>query len=282
MIKIYDQLWYIITDDAAASRTEKKLAYMTYYENNSAFASRRATGFNWARSKTNTPADSGVIIDNIPVTGFYIGSSVSRWSTSNKLYRVHDPRGFVVEVPTDNIATLLHHCTVVKGIVQEECVWGREGTNHILLPVNSEPYLETLKKMDIVKNKLIPMSEIKVGDIIKLFNMPDYTYTFAGKIKYTWICTPYHFSGFYKRENLTSFELIDNKASFMFKCQHKGGSVYYTEFPNPKITEIVGFDDQINPLSIQHSNYPPARINTRARKKSTHECTYFVKEWKVE
>lgn len=214
MIKIHEKLWYVVKPEH-----EDNLAYMCQYEETkegsptSSVSKMQSTGRSWARIGAQTvykrkegdkytylydennrpiidhvlPAKEGVefIVENSPTTGFSIGDSVSRWSTENKLFRVKDPRGFTVEVPTGNIATLLHHTTVVKGIIQEECVWGREGNNHILLPVNSEPYLITLDQMDTLENKLIPMKDLKVGDWVKFFN-DDNEYYYAGKIRGTW------------------------------------------------------------------------------------------------
>lgn len=215
MIKIGEKLWYIVKPE-----NEDALAYMCPYEETkegnptSSVSKMQSTGRRWARigAVTNykkldggasweyergvdgkrivesvTPAKEGkeVVVENTPTHGFYIGDSVSRWSTDNKLFRVKDPRGFTVEVPTGNIATLLHHTTVVNGVVQEECVWGRDGNSHILLPVNSEPYLVTLDQMDTLENKLIPLKQLKVGDWVKFFE-DEAEYYYAGKVRGTW------------------------------------------------------------------------------------------------
>ena len=215
MIKISEKIWYIVKPE-----NEDALAYMCPYEETkegnptSSVSKMQSTGRSWARisAVTNykkleggasweyekdaegkrivesiTPAKEGkeVVAENTPTHGFYIGDSVSRWSTDNKLFRVKDPRGFTVEVPTGNIATLLHHTTVANGVVQEECVWGREGNSHILLPVNSEPYLLTLDQMDTLENKLIPLKQLKVGDWVKFFE-DDSEYYYAGKMRGTW------------------------------------------------------------------------------------------------
>jgi hypothetical protein len=76
MLKIYDKLWYI-------KRGGTDLAYMTYYEKNKAFEKRKSTGISWACTK-----EGDDIIDNTPVEGFTVGQSVSRWTTSNKVFRV--------------------------------------------------------------------------------------------------------------------------------------------------------------------------------------------------
>lgn len=244
MIKIHKQLWY--TCKKNPSEGNEGLAYMTHYEENSAFEKRKSTGVSWSRTT------EGLVIDNSPAEGFYIGSSVSRWSTSNKLFRVKDPRGFVVEVPTDNIATLLHLCTVVSGIVQEECVWGREGNNHILLPVNSEPYTTSLEQMDTLKNKLIPIKDLKIGDVVKLFG-ENGEYTYHGKLKITWKLTQTEqtscYSGRQTDKPLIIEEFEDDKWVNIFSSTRedyrsasttKGSQVNcYKEMNNPKIVEVV-------------------------------------------
>ena len=274
MIKIHKQLWY--TCKKNPSNGDEGLAYMTHYEENSAFEKRKSTGVSWSR------AIDGIVIDNSPEKGFYIGSSVSRWSTSNKLFRVKDPRGFIVEVPTDNISTLLHLCTVVSGVVQEECVWGREGNNHILLPVNSEPYTTSLEQMDTLKNKLIPIKDLKIGDVVKLFDLKG-EYTYHGKLKITWKLTQternsYHFGrGSSRAPIVEDFE--DDKWVNIFSSKTndyrqdsitKGSKVnHYKEMNNPKIVEIVknvggGIpkDDKLWGI------WTPSRIDNKA------ECRY--------
>lgn len=250
MIKIHEKLWYVINPSRAEE--EDNLAYMTHWEDNEAFRKRKVTGIDWAsRKKWNyttkqyegPDAGEGVIIDNIPVSGIYIGSSVCRWSTSNKLFRVSDPRGFTVEVPTDNIATLLHLTTVKNGIVQEECVWARDGSNHIILPVNSEPYLETLGKMDVLKNKLISVPELKSGDHVKLFE-DDKEYIFLGRGKVTWEISPCNkiWEGYSKWRSVYGkpYEHTSSGYFNIFKCKYGSESYYtYRTITSPKIVEVI-------------------------------------------
>ena len=128
---------------------------MTYYEDNSAFRKRMRTGLSWAKFGTGKQ-DDGHVIDNNSVSGFEICESVSRWSTQNKVFRIKDPRGFVVEVPSGNIPSILSCTTVVNGIIQEECIWARQGQDHILLPVTSKPYQEAVINTEKSKQKIKP------------------------------------------------------------------------------------------------------------------------------
>lgn len=283
MIKIHDKLWYVIKPE-----DEYSLAYMCQYQQDkdgnplSNVVKMQSTGRSWARIYTGASRHERIpvegeefIVDNTPTSGFYVGCSVSRWSTSNKLFRVKDPRGYTIEIPTDNLATLLHHTTVVKGIVQEECVWGREGNNHILLPVNSEPYLITLDQMDTLENKLISLKDLKVGDWVKMFE--DKTeYYYAGKIKGTWKLRGYSYetswalSTYGQRKNTQYSEWVEIKDDkwtdvFLRKISYEttNGSKYSVQtFSKPKIVEVVKHE-KMDIAPEEYSWYCPQRVINR-------------------
>lgn len=301
MIKIHDKIWYVVKPDH-----EDRLAYMTGYEQTkegtptSSVAKMQSTGRSWARVgerrvykrkdgangeyvydgnncpvvEYTEPAKEGeeFIVDNLPTTGFCIGDSVSRWSTDNKLFRVKDPRGFCVEVPTGNIATLLHHTTVVKGVVAEACVWGREGNSHILLPVNSEPYLLTLDQMDTLENKLISIKDLKVGDWVKMFN-DDIEYYYVGKMKGTWSLRGerrnYHYMGYGKSTDTysSSVEVKDDKWTELFLYKYswsKEGDKWATASPGkPKIVQVLR-NEKMEIGADNISLYCPERVKNKS------------------
>lgn len=279
MIKIHDNLWYVIKPEHT-----DELAYMCQYEQGkdgnplSNVVKMQATGRSWARIYTGANYHERIpvegeefIVENTPTSGFYVGCSVSRWSTSNKLFRVKDPRGFTVEIPTDNLATLLHHTTVVKGVVQEECVWGREGNNHILLPINSEPYLITLDQMDTLENKLISLKDLKVGDWVKLFE-DETEYYYAGKIKGTWKLQGVNRPSYWDRDKTShrseTQEVRDDKWTDVFLCKIRyettDGSKYYVKtFSKPKIVEIVKHE-KMDVAVEEYSWYCPQRVKNQS------------------
>jgi hypothetical protein len=63
------------------------------------------------------------IWDNVPITGFKIVDTVSRYSTSNKFWIVLDPRGVKFEISTAVFETLILNTTIVNGVIQDACVW---------------------------------------------------------------------------------------------------------------------------------------------------------------
>lgn len=247
MLKIHSKLWYI-TDDTR----EDNLSYLCQYETTesgevaSNVKKMQATGRSWIRGGDK----EGVIIDNTPTKNIYVGCSVSRWSTSNKLFRVTDPRGFTIEIPTDNLATLLHHTTVVKGYVQEECVWGKDGSNHILLPINSEPYKLSKEKQAVLDNELIPVKDLNVGDWVRFFEA-EADYYFLGRVKITWKLIGYerpkYWGSHYKRnqeiKEVTDYYEIEDKQYtniFLRFSEWNGEQYIYASTPtNPKIVEVI-------------------------------------------
>ena len=187
--KIHDKLWFV--------KRANDLAYMTYYEANKAFEKRKRTGMNWAGKWYYVPQDDGTyakkykehsageIVDNVPLSGFEIVKGVSRWSTQNKVVQVRDPRGFEVQIPSGNLVELVRHSTIKDGIVQSECIWGKDNSNHILLTVNSEPYLEVLAKMEKLANPVKPQ-DLTPGDVVTEDSWHSSTLQFLGRGRLTW------------------------------------------------------------------------------------------------
>lgn len=264
MIKIQDKLWFIVKDNS-----DDNLSYMCPYEETStgSVASNtqkiQQTGSRWS----NKSVELGNVIDNTPTKGLYVGCSVSRWATSNKLFRVEDPRGFTVEIPTDNLATLLHHTTVVKGVVQEDCVWGREGSNHILLPVDSEPYRLARKDQDIINNDLISVNDLKQGDWVKYFGS-DTEYYFYGKVKVTWKVRghkPKYYYSSAPNQYTDWYEFEDSKYINLFFRDTKGsdGEIYAETPAKPKIVEVVRNEHMVVDYDKIRWLGSPDRINNR-------------------
>lgn len=273
MIKIPEKIWYAINTH---HYLDEGLAYACpYVEKNGkpdkSTLNMQETGRNWARSRATTGPED--IIENKPTKGFYIGSSVSRWSTSNKLFRVKDPRGFTIEVPTGNIATLLHHSTVINGVVQDECVWGREGSNHILLPVNSEPYLETREKEQQL-TKLIKIRDLKIGDVVKLFE-DDKEYQYLGNYKITFEVKPWSFKADRwgstrqkQKEYVGGVHVIEYGKTVSIFATNYNGSPRITDLSNPKIVEVIGNEkDRVTVDSEKLSKLYPYRPPTPVAKK---------------
>lgn len=231
MIHIHKELW--VVKGNIAEESEHALSYMTHVELNkqgndaAAFIKRKSTGTAWAERSTRRSESTPEVItfSNTPTSKFRIVGSATRWSTENKLIRVEDSRGFVVEVPVSNLTTLLNYVTVVKGVIQDNCVWGREGSNHILLPVNSDVYTKAMEQTAMSDTR-VKFNKLEVGQVIKFCVDAQEEYVFCGKGKAKWrVITKKSkglspWCGYIHLDNdpvISIKEFYDDKFNFIFK-----------------------------------------------------------------
>lgn len=131
------------------------LGFATPYGTDVAFRKRKDTVDHWSGPSSrhvpdpnnpgkymieHLPPYNGVIIDNEPMEGFRVEKAVSRWSTSNKLFRINDPRGFTLEISSENLADLILNTTLVDGVFQEKLVWTRNDSNNYLTRLDHPEY----------------------------------------------------------------------------------------------------------------------------------------------
>lgn len=220
MINIADKIW------AVKAVGRNNLAYMCAYNvkrdgtPDSATAKMQGTGRSWAsvgpqplyltkdggsttqyyspdvvKDSENRPTRIGekpaqegeeTIYDNVPMKGFKVGQDATRWTTDNKVFRLHDPRGFTVEIPTGNLSTLIQSCTIINGEIMDECVWGRDGC-HILLPINAPEYTAVVKEIEKV-DEALKLKDLKPGDWVKLHQYGEEggERQFVGMVKLEW------------------------------------------------------------------------------------------------
>lgn len=120
------------------------LAFITPSGEDAASLKRIATVDSWVSSNGryggNKPLPS-MTIDNVPLSGFKLTSDIrsSSYGGLDK-WRVEDPRGFELEITSGNLARLLSVGMIDRGEINDQCVWGRDGSNNILISVNTDEY----------------------------------------------------------------------------------------------------------------------------------------------
>lgn len=153
------------------------LGFLTPYEDNAAFKKRKQTVDAWAcghcYGNKSEAQREGNYINNELMEGFQISKHVKRygWNGGNVVWRITDPRGFELEIQSANFASIVACTTIINGVIQGKCIWGREGAQNVLLPELSEPYqlaVEQTKRNDVLKTNKITAKDVKVGDIIEI------------------------------------------------------------------------------------------------------------------
>lgn len=111
-------------------------------------------------------------IDNKPESGFILNRDIHRggyhFSSGRNVIRVYDSRDFEFEITPSNLIGLLANSDCSKGEILEKCVYAWNGTELILLPVNSEEYTKSIQFTQKQGNKF------SVRDLVK-------GYTYANK-----------------------------------------------------------------------------------------------------
>ena len=116
------------------------------------------------------------ILDNTLQAGFEVSKSVRRhssWGNGNVKWQITDPRGFNLEITSPNMARIIDCATIIEGVIQEKCVWGREGANNVLLPETSDIYQAAFVKTSII-DKAIQMKDIPLGSTCEIVNPQAY------------------------------------------------------------------------------------------------------------
>jgi len=127
-----------------------RLAYVIYYDQTGKL--RKEKSWQSWRHKDIEPDE----FENVPMAGLVLnkkaGGGQSHWNTRQTYCRVHDPRGFEIEITVPNLLWILENtdCTRGKGL-EGEFVYGWDGTELLLVPTTSPDYKE-IKEASAILN----------------------------------------------------------------------------------------------------------------------------------
>jgi len=223
-IKFHDK-YYVGFQKGRYDREEafRMLGFATPNTGDYAFKKRKATVDGWAE-KELAPMD----LDNKPTHGFKIVDTVSRYSTSNKFFRVEDPRGFELEIDVNNLLDLIEHHTIVQGTIMEPLVWARYGGNNYLISSNSEEYKH-------YKNGPVRVG-LNVGDWF-MNKAGNVLYRFEGRMAYNLVgasvfrVDPDERNYYYwNRQPRTDFSKVTTKVKTVVNRKQDKPAFVYTEY----------------------------------------------------
>lgn len=171
-IKIFSQLYVGLQDQG---KEKPKLGFATPLEKGAAFEKRKNTVDNWARvtrydyeKKQYLPATlETTTVENTLREGFTITDDIKRvyWGGGNVVWRVLDPYGYELEIPSANLMAIIQVSGIGEGgKIPGKCCWGRDGASNILLHEKSDVYVNAIKNAeDIKKAKELHAKDREVG-----------------------------------------------------------------------------------------------------------------------
>ena len=131
----------------------------------------------WATpySLSKTPAMEALYVDNTPRKGFRMVTNVSRYSTSNVVWRIMHPEGFEFEITSDNLCDLLETNTIVEGEFQDELFFTH---NKKLVNEKTKLFADLIKREEKKKELKEKAKEMVVGTHLTFANL---TFMYCGK-----------------------------------------------------------------------------------------------------
>ena len=137
------------------------MAYVIYYDEKGKL--RKEGSWNSWRDK-DIPNEE---FENVPTSGFVLNKKVgdycSEWNHRQAYCRIYDPRNFEFEITIENLLYILENTNSIKGKgLEGEFVYGWDGKDLVLMPVDSPDYKHIAKYSDIIHNN----ESIKTKDLI--------------------------------------------------------------------------------------------------------------------
>lgn len=111
---------------------------------------------------------SPCVIENTALSGFKFTKTVYN-NTGVDTWTIEDPRGFVYDISVDNASEIVTTTTIENGEILSPCVWGRRGTNNVLISVDSNEYKQAVSNTSAANSKA-SWRDVKIGDTILLRN----------------------------------------------------------------------------------------------------------------
>lgn len=123
----------------------------THDEGTSAYKNRTKTATEWNSGyKNNYMNSKQTRIKNEPTKGFKFVNMTRRYRTSNVLFRIEHPLGYIFEISSENAFDIIEKCTIINGEIQEELFMN---TSKYLYNTSFDLYKEQVMKMEADKAK---------------------------------------------------------------------------------------------------------------------------------
>lgn len=140
------------------------LGFLVPDGSDAAATKRKATADRWGNDNIKA-----ITTKNEPMSGFILLTSERRHRTSNVVWRILDPRGFVLEITSENLEQIIRVCTIEEGEITVPCLWGRHGSTNVLLPT-SDPIYKAAQENTKRASKTVSIKNVNPGDKVLLHN----------------------------------------------------------------------------------------------------------------
>lgn len=198
---------------------------------------------------------------NVLNDGFKIANSIkrdSRWGSGNVVWRIEDPRGFELEISSVNMLAVMKYCKIDEGTIKTKCIWGREGSENVLLPENSNPYQDALRGSEL-KSKKVKPSDLNIGDIVVMKDNAELIY--YGAVFFTVV--EHEHQGYLRRgESVAVPHKLTQTTKRHIFCDAEGG-IYLQAVASPHVSEVKGNIGISDDMALKTINATYIHLNTK-------------------
>ena len=235
-----------------------KLAYVIYYDEKGKL--RKETSWQSWRDK-DIPNEE---FDNEPTEGFVLNRRAGGieeswgWNPRKTYCRVYDPRGFEFEITIANLLWILENCNSIKGKgIEGEFVYGWDGKELVLVPVESPDYKEIQEKNNIIKNnEFIKAKDLIVGATYETLNGEKYVYMgkfdkFEEEYNHYYNSSSYYYRSCYKQgwkyplDETWMKDRLDPRDDTRCRFINKGKHFFFIRLGNPNSPYSLSREDYI-------------------------------------
>lgn len=226
-----------------------KLAYVIYYDEKGKL--RKETSWNGWRDE-NIPNNE---YDNIPTEGFVLNKKAGDYSTGwdhrHAYCRVYDPRGFEFEITIENLLYILENANCIKGKgLEGEFVYGWDGKDLVLMPVESPDYKEISEFNKIIhNNECVKAKDLIIGATyltkdnenwiyMGKFDVYDRYENWKNKGKHFWFWKGSYFEHYRSMPKNKFIKCIDDK------CNEKYADIFDKLEENPEYSPYDSSKDE--------------------------------------
>ena len=147
-------------------------------EHTKAFQDAKKKADSWATPYKGEGMEA-IYVDNKPRKGFRMVTNVSRYSTSNVVWRIMHPEGFEFEITSDNLCDLLETNTIIEGEFQDEMFFTH---NKKLVNEKTKLFSDLIKREEKKKEQKEKAKEMPIGTrLIYKHRNGNRLFTYCGK-----------------------------------------------------------------------------------------------------
>lgn len=212
---------------------------------------RKETSWNGWRDK-DIPNNE---YDNIPTEGFVLNKKAGDYSTGwdhrHAYCRVYDPRGFEFEITIENLLYILENANCIRGKgLEGEFVYGWDGKDLVLMPVESPDYKEISEFNKIIhNNECVKAKDLIIGATyltkdnenwiyMGKFDVYDRYKNWKNKGKHFWFWKDSYFEHYRSMPKNKFIKCIDDK------CNEKYADIFDKLEENPEYSPYDSSKDE--------------------------------------